>query len=105
MSGYNVIEGTLVRFYTSTPFTAIGGTVTDPTEVKFAYKVNTGATTTYTYGVGNQIVRDATGTYHIDIDTTGKPGLWTFAWVGYGNVQTRSENQVVISPMSVTVIA
>lgn len=105
MSGYTVIAGTLVRFYTSTPFTNISGTVTDPTEVKFGYTVNGGPPTTFTYGVGAQVVRDSTGTYHIDIDTTGLSGTWTYTWVGYGGVQTRSEGQLIVSPQTVAVTA
>lgn len=105
MSGYTVIAGTLVRFYTSTPFTNISGTVTDPTEVKFGYTVNGGPPTTFTYGVGAQVVRDSTGTYHIDIDTTGLSGTWTYAWVGYGTVQTRAESQLIVSPQTVAVTA
>jgi len=105
MSGYTVIAGTLVRFYTSTPFTNITGTVTDPTEVKFGYTVNGGSPTTFTYGVGAQVVRDSTGTYHIDIDTTGLSGTWTYSWVGYGGVQTRSEGQLIVSPQTVAISA
>ena len=105
MSGYTVIAGTLVRFYTSTPFTNISGTVTDPTEVKFGYTVNGGPPTTFTYGVGAQVVRDSTGTYHIDIDTTGLSGTWTYTWVGYGGVQTRAEGQLIVSPQTVAVTA
>jgi len=105
MSGYTVIAGTLVRFYTSTPFTNITGTVTDPTEVKFGYTVNGGSSTTFTYGVGAQVVRDSTGTYHIDIDTTGLSGTWTYSWVGYGGVQTRSEGQLIVSPQTVAISA
>lgn len=106
MSSYNLIEGTLVRFYTSTPFTTIDGTVADPTTVKFAYQVEGGSPNIATYGTPasfGTIVRDGTGNYHIDVNTSGKPGLWTWVWVGAGAVQTRAEGTVVVSPMSVVV--
>ena len=106
MSSYNLIEGTLVRFYTSTPFTTLAGVITDPTTVKFAFQVEGGAPNIATYGTPASfgvIVRDSTGNFHIDIDTTGKPGLWTWVWVGSGAVQTRAEGTVVVSPMSVVV--
>ena len=104
-----IYAGTVVRFYTSTPFTSVAGTVTDPTEVLFAYRVGNGPATQFTYSPGGSegsIIKDSTGNYHIDIDTTGKPGTWTITWVGIdttGTVQTRSETEVQISAPSVSV--
>jgi len=74
-----VNEGTTIRFYTSTPFTSISGTVVDPDVVTFQYVLPNTAPVTFTYTNGsgdptNTIVRTATGTYHADIATTGKSG-------------------------------
>ena len=82
-----IYEGTSVRFYTSQAFTSISGTVIDPDVVTFSYQVQglTQVTFTYTNGTGDPtgtIVRDATGTYHADIDTTGQPGNWVWRWAG-----------------------
>ena len=104
-----IYAGTIVRFYTSTPFTTVNGTAADPTKVLFAYRVGNGPATQFTYAPGGSvgaIIKDSTGNYHIDIDTTGKPGTWTITWVGIdgtGSVQTRSETEVTISATSVSV--
>jgi len=82
-----IYEGTTVRFYTSTPFTSITGTVVDPDVVTFQYQLEnqTALTFTYTNGTGdptNTIVRDSTGNYHADIPTTGLAGVWIWRWAG-----------------------
>ena len=82
-----VNEGTAIRFYTSTPFTSISGTVVNPDIVTFQYMLPNTAPVTYTYtnGTGDPsgtIVRDSTGTYHADIPTTGLVGQWTWRWAG-----------------------
>lgn len=82
-----VYEGSTVRFYTSSAFTSITGTIVDPDVVTFSYQVQgqTEYTYTYTNGTGdptNTIVRDGTGLYHADIDTTGAPGNWVWRWAG-----------------------
>lgn len=101
-----VIAGTIVRFYTSTPFTNVNGVVTDPGEVVFAYQVSNGTLYQATYGVPQTwgtIVKDSVGTYHIDIDTTGQPGIWTFVWAGAGVVQARSESQLMVVEPAINV--
>ena len=106
MSTYTVIEGTVIRFYTSTPFTNLAGSAADPTEVIFAYQVGTNAPQQVVYGTPQSwgtIIRDAAGTYHVDIDTTSNPGVWNYTWAGFGGVQTRAENQLLVSPASVSV--
>jgi len=54
-----VNEGTTIRFYTSTPFTSISGTVVDPDVVTFQYVLpNTSPVTfTYTNGSGDPTTR------------------------------------------------
>lgn len=86
---YTIISGTTTRFYTSTPFTSIAGTVVDPDVVTFAYSVQGQTTQTFTYTNGSTppdpsstIVKDATGTYHADISTTGATGTWYYKWSG-----------------------
>ena len=90
---YTIIDGTTVRFYTSTPFTSISGTVVDPDVIVFAYAAQGQTTVTYTYTTGQitpdptyTIVRDATGTYHADISTTALTGTWAYKWSGQPGV-------------------
>lgn len=85
---YVYIAGNTIRFYTSTPFTSISGTVIDPDVVTFKYAVQGEPTVSFTYtnGTGdptNTIIRDSAGTYHADISTTGLPGVWTYQWGGH----------------------
>jgi hypothetical protein len=85
---YTVYAGSTVRFYTSQPFKAIDGTTVDPDVVVFSYSVQGRATTTFTYtwGTGDPsgtIVRQATGSYYADIDTTNLDGFWTWRWFGH----------------------
>ena len=54
----------------------------DPNVVQLKVSVNGGAPTTYTYGSGPTIVRDGTGLYHANLDSTGLAGTWTVEWIG-----------------------
>lgn len=104
MSSVGVIEGTVVRFYTSSPFTNLAGAAADPSTVIFAYQVGSNPVQQVTYGVPQSwgtVSKDSVGTYHVDIDTTGSPGAWTWTWVGTGSVQVRTEGQLLVSSASV----
>jgi len=106
MSTQGVIEGTIVRFYTSTPFSDVTGTPADPSEVIFAYQVGSNPVQQVKYGTPTAwgtITKDSTGTYHVDVDTTGQAGAWSWVWAGVGGVQTRAEGQLLVSPMTVAV--
>lgn len=41
-------------------------------------------------------IHDSTGFYHYDVDTTGKPGLYTYEWIGTGAVQAIAANQFIV---------
>jgi endo-1,4-beta-mannosidase len=106
MSSVGVIEGTVVRFYTSSPFTNVSGTAADPDEVIFAFQVGSNPVQQIKYGTPTAygtITKDSTGTYHVDVDTTGLPGAWTWTWAGIGTVQVRTEGQLLVSPATVAV--
>ena len=96
-NAYAVFEGTTIRFYTSTAFTSIAGTPVNPDTVTFTYTDGSGDPT-------STIVRDGTGLYHADIDTSGKAGMWIYRWTGApsnGNDTTHTkvafEGNVVVS--------
>ena len=103
-----VHQGTIIRFYTSSPFQTLDGTPTDPTTVVFGFQVAGGAVQQATFGTPEAfgfIVRDSTGLYHIDIDTTNLPGIWTYVWACSGVIQTRAEGQIEITEpvLSITI--
>jgi hypothetical protein len=80
-------SGSLVT--TSAAYVNEAGAPTDPTVVTLKYKKDAGATTTVTYPSGS-VIKDSTGAYHADLDTTGftGPGLqqWFVEWTGTGAV-------------------
>ena len=49
-----------------------------------------GMITTYVYGVGAEVVKDAVGTYHIDVSIT-EEGMWWFRWIATGTGQAAGE--------------
>jgi len=61
------------------------GTLYDPTNVWLVIRKPNGVETTYQYlGVGSPIVKDSTGNYHADLDTTGFAGYWDYKWYSTG---------------------
>jgi hypothetical protein len=84
---YNIIEGSTLRFYTSTPFTSFAGTVVTPDVVTFTYKADRQPSVTFTWTnpsgdpTGN-IVNTGTGTFQVDVPTLNLPGTWAWRWSG-----------------------
>lgn len=56
-----------------------GGTLTDPTVVKVQVMTPAGIISTYTYGSDGDLIKDDTGTYHIDV-TLSTEGEWKHRW-------------------------
>ena len=86
-------KDSLVRI--STEFT-VSGADSDPTTVKCFYKDPNNVVTTLTYGVGNTVVRDAVGKYHVDISAT-IAGNWWYRFEGTGAVVAANEGEFVIA--------
>ena len=102
----SVYEGTTIRVYTSQPFETVDGTPTDPTTVVFGLQIANGATQQVTYGnptTLGRIVKDGVGSYHIDLDTTDQPGIWSWVFVGQGSVQAIGSGQINVIEPPVTV--
>ena len=80
-------------------FRDANGNLIDPSTVQLKYKDPTlGTTTTFTYG-GGQIVRDGTGLYHYDVDTTGKTGIWVYEWLAPAQTIQSNSFQVLADPL------
>lgn len=65
-----------------------------------------GTTTTYTYSSATQpaigtLARTATGVYEVWVDTTNKPGYWTYRGVstGTGQAAATDQFQVLANPL------
>ena len=96
-----VIAGTVVRWYTVSPFTAVDGTPMDPDRVIFAWNIGDQYNNQVEYNMSgiNTVIRESDGSYYIDLDTTGYSGLWIGSWIGLsvdGTVQTRSEAKLLV---------
>ena len=80
-------SGSLVT--TSAAYVNEAGAPADPTVVTLKYKKDAGSVTTAIYPA-SPVVKDSTGNYHADLDSSGfaGPGLqqWFVEWVGTGAV-------------------
>ena len=84
----NYDKGDVVRC--SATFSNSAGVSIDPTAILFKFKTPAGATTTYTYGMDSELVRDDTGDYHVDIDAN-EVGPWYFRFYSTGTGQAAAE--------------
>jgi hypothetical protein len=73
----------------------VGGVLTDPSAITFAVKRPDDTLTTYTYGVGGQIVKDSVGTYHVDLSLDQR-GLWHYRWTGTGSAEGAEEGRFYV---------
>lgn len=71
------IPGEVARI--SLTVTDVAGVVADPGALRLKVKPPAGALATYTYGAGVEVVKDATGRYHADIQLP-TAGLWAYRW-------------------------
>ena len=79
-------RGALVRVRVS--FTR-DGTFADPDGVNLRFRPPRQTHTTLIYGVDAAIVKDSTGVYHADLDTTPAAGIWHYRWEGGAAVAFR----------------
>jgi len=93
------MSGSLIR--SSAAYTDTSGTPADPSSVVLQYKADAGDTTTVTYP-DSPIVKDGTGAYHADLDTSGWAGparqLWIVEWTGTGTVQAIGVDSWEVEP-------
>lgn len=96
------VSGSLVRVTGS--FFDVTGTAADPTTVTLKYKKDAGDVTTLTYADAD-LTKDATGVYHVDLDTTGWAGpdtqLWTLEWIGTGTVIAIVSDAFKVTPPAI----
>lgn len=73
----NYIPGEVTRISVSVIGEA--GVAADPGGLRLKIKPPTGAVATFAFGVGTEIVKDAVGRYHADIQLTAA-GMWAWRW-------------------------
>lgn len=84
------VVGSLVRC--SGRFATAFGVAQDPGTVTFTVKDPSGDVTTLVYDVDDEVKKDSTGVYHIDVDAD-EPGGWYFRFAGTGSGQAAAEGQ------------
>jgi len=85
--------GDLLRV--SATFTNSAGSEIDPTAVLFSFKDPSGNKTSYTYGLHEQLVKDDTGDYHVDI-SMDESGKWYYRFYSTGTGQAAEEGEFKI---------
>lgn len=84
--------------YTSTvTITTKSGTLIDPATVIFQCEMPDGTIMTYTYGIGNNIVKNSTGNYSIVVVFT-QSGVYRFSWQSSGNVHGIVQTIFTVNP-------
>jgi hypothetical protein len=73
----------------------VGGADTDPTTITVLHRNPSGTLTTWVYGTDAEVVKNATGQYHADIDID-EAGRWWYRWVGTGTAQAAEESSFLI---------
>ncbi len=78
---------------------ATDGVAVDPTAVLFSYMpVALGTATTLTYGTDAALVKDSTGNYHVNLDTTSYGGQWNWRFFSTGTGQSSIESSFYVRP-------
>lgn len=73
----NYIPGEVTRISVTVMDSA--GAAADPGALRLKVKPPAGAVTTYTFGSSAEIIKDAVGRYHADIQLTAA-GVWAYRW-------------------------
>jgi len=77
-------------------FTNAAETAVDPTAVVFMLRSPGGVEMTYTYGEDDELVRDATGVYHVDVDVD-EEGSWHYRFESTGTGQAAEEARIYVA--------
>ena len=68
------------------------GAASDPAGLAVKLRTPAGAISTKTYGADAEVVRDAAGAYHLDVDAAAE-GDWHYRWEGSGSNRGAGEGQ------------
>lgn len=90
----SVLAGNIVQSYAK--FKNKSNVLVNPTTVQVKVKQPDLTETTYIYGVDPEVVRESTGIYYINLDTTGKSGTWYVKWNSLGTQGVAQTNFTVV---------
>ena len=99
------LAGNIVRVatYSGTIASPVGGfqdqngVPADPTTVTLSYRPGPGTSVIAIIYPDARIVKDGTGLYHADLDTTGTSpsATWTYEWSGTGAIIAAADNAFI----------
>jgi hypothetical protein len=69
--------------------------VADPGVVRFKFTKPDGVIITYVYLTDAELVKDATGNYHVDLSLT-QAGDWHYVWLGTGAVESAQQGMFAV---------
>lgn len=73
----------------------------NPQTVKLLWTVTgSGVVTATTFGATSPIENPEPGYFYADLDTTGKPGIWTYEWVAPGQAINAAQFTVGAPPIT-----
>lgn len=73
------------------------GVLADPLLVILRYQPGDGAAPVSITYPDLRIIRDATGLYRAELDTTGTQGAWPYQWYGVGDIQAIRQNAFIVT--------
>jgi len=79
----------------SAAFTDADGAAADPTTLTFRWQTPAGVEASYVYGTDDELVKDGTGNYHVDL-TIDNDGVWYHRFEGTGTNVAAAESYFVI---------
>lgn len=74
----------------------LAGVLADPDFVTLQYQPGQGASLVVVTYPDVRIVRDGTGLYRANLDTTGTRGPWPYGWFGTGGVQAAMTSAFIV---------
>jgi hypothetical protein len=80
----------------SAEFKDAAGNYQDPTKVFFKDAAPDGTVTTLEHGVDAALVKDDTGKYHVNVDTTGAEGWRSYRFYSTGVGQAANEGKFLV---------
>lgn len=85
--------GSTVRIYGSI---RVDGVLTDPSTLTLTITTPSAVQTVYTYGTDPEIIRDAVGKYHLDLQIS-ESGTWVWEWFANSELNAADSGTIVTS--------
>ncbi len=79
--------------HVASAFTDLDGLPADPTDVTLVYQPAMARKVSVTL---LDLSHEGTGIFAYDLDTTGRPGVWRYRFVGTGDVQAAGDLEFVV---------